>query len=64
MTKLYYDFYFNGKFVKGFDSYQKEKSLVTWNENLTVPKDLYEIRTVFGSNETKGGKDGAKNTKR
>ena len=43
---LCYDFYFNGKFVKRFDSYKKAKKLVTWNENLTHPKDLYEIRTV------------------
>lgn len=54
MTKLCYDFYFNGQFVKRFDSYQKAKSLVTWDENLTTPKNLYEIRTVFVGNEEKG----------
>ena len=64
MTKLYYDFYFNGSFVKRFDSYQKAKALVTWNENLTTPKTLYEIKTVFGDVESKGGNNGNKNKKR
>lgn len=54
--KFYYDFYFNGKFVKRFDSYQKAKKLVTWNENLTHTKNLYEIRTVSEQQETKKGK--------
>jgi len=53
---FYYDFYFNGKFIKRFDSYQKAKKLVTWNENLTYPKNLYEIRTVIEQQETKKGK--------
>jgi len=43
---LRYDFYFKGKFIKSFDSYDKAKKLVTWNESLTHPKDLYEIKTV------------------
>lgn len=64
MAKLYYGFYFNGQFVKRFDSYQKAKSLVTWDENLTIPKNLYEIRTVFGGNEEKGEKNVYKRTTR
>lgn len=42
-----YDFYFMGKFVKRFNSYDKAKKLVTWNTNLTHPKDLWEIKTVY-----------------
>lgn len=45
-SRYYYDFYFNGKFVKRFNSYQQAKKMVTWNENLTHPKNLYEIKTV------------------
>ena len=53
---LRYDFYFKGKFIKSFDSYAKAKKLVTWNENLTHPNDLYEIKTVqvFETNKKKG----------
>lgn len=53
---LRYDFYFKGKFIKSFDSYDKAKKLVTWNEDLTHPKDLYEIKTVhvFETNKKKG----------
>ena len=53
---FYYAFYFKGRFVKMFDTYKKAKKLVTWNENLTTPKNLYEIRTVIEQQETKKGK--------
>ena len=43
-SRYYYDFYFNGRFVKRFNSYQQAKKMVTWNENLTHPKNLYEIK--------------------
>lgn len=43
---FYYDFYFMGKFVKRFKSYDQAHKLVTWNENLTHPSNLYEIKTV------------------
>ena len=51
MTKtkdLYaYDFYFNGQFVERFKTYKQAKKLITWNENLTYTKNLYEIKTVL-----------------
>lgn len=43
---FYYDFYFMGKFVKRFKPYDQAHKLVTWNENLTHPSNLYEIKTV------------------
>ena len=58
---LYYDFYFNGAFVQRFDSYNKAKKLVTWNENLTHPKNLYEIKTVNVQQEVKKEKKTWKN---
>ena len=45
-SEFYYDFYFMGKFVKRFNTYTQAKKLVTWNENLTHPDNLYEIRAV------------------
>ena len=45
-SRYYYDFYFNGNFVKRFNSYQQSKKMVTWNENLTHHKNLYEIKAV------------------
>lgn len=47
MGQFVYDFYFMGKFVKRFNSYDKAKKLVTWNTNLTHPKNLWEIKTVY-----------------
>ena len=51
-----YDFYFMGKFVKRFNTYSQAKKLVTWNENLTHPSNLYEIKAVRKTKEMKGKK--------
>ena len=53
--EYYYDFYFMGKFVKRFNTYQQAKKCVTWNESLTHPKNLYEIRAVRKEKKTKEG---------
>ena len=46
---FYYDFYFNGQFVKRFNTYRQAQKLITWSPCRTYPKDLYEIRTVLKS---------------
>ena len=54
MGTYVYDFYFKGQFIKRFNTYDKARKLVTWNENLTHPDDLYEIRRVYVEEEKKG----------
>ena len=43
---FYYDFYFNGRFIRRFNTYAQAKKMITWPPCRTYPEKLWEIRTV------------------
>ena len=63
-SKFYFDFYLNGHFIRRFNSLEKAKSLITWTNGLTYPKNLWKIKKVkkrklstgTNTNKTKGCK--------
>ena len=43
---FYYDFYFNGVFIRRFNSKERAEKMILWPKLRTYPKKLWEIKKV------------------